>query len=617
MILGYSDILERAEKSIWRKKVGRMRKRISRYVAVLIAAIMVLAMGITAFAEDENSEDNANKGTLTINHTVDGKKIDLYQIFSATVSGEGDSRHISYELNTNYVGFFQENIDGASNKKGEELNELAYDYVAKGNADNAQLAKNLLAYTDTKKIKADRSPLSEKDATKVTFLLYGYYLVVPEGATDDSTSTEGAAVKSPAMLVSVIDDKATINMKSNYPTIDKEIIPAQTTTGKTISASAIVNDNWEEVSHMGLDDDETETEENGIAPQHVTGTEEEKADDVEIGDTITYKLTSKVPDMTGYSSYVFKFTDTLSKGLDLKEIQSVKVGNTTLSAKKSGSNTYALSYVKNDDDTHTLTITFNDFYNSFKSHVGDTVTVIYTATLNKDAVTGMNPNTNTAEVEYSNDPSGTGTGKSTPSEAEVYTFNFKILKQNEQQSPLAGAQFELYRSKTENNEPVIDESKKIALIKEETKDNSNLYREATTEEAGKTGFTSAIIESGTDGYAQVKGLEEGTYFLREVQAPAGYNKLTGDIKIVITADYSNDTEDLSDFHIKYTYGTNTETDLNISSKDDFAVIPVTNKTGAELPSTGARSALLVTVAGILLFAVMAGSSLYSKRKENR
>lgn len=59
-----------------------MRKRISRYVAVLIAAIMVLAMGITAFAEDENSEEsNANKGTLTINHTVDGKKIDLYQIF--------------------------------------------------------------------------------------------------------------------------------------------------------------------------------------------------------------------------------------------------------------------------------------------------------------------------------------------------------------------------------------------------------------------------------------------------------------------------------------------------------------------------------------------------------
>lgn len=592
-----------------------MKKIVTRYVAVLLSVIMVLAIGITVFADD-NLEGNSQKGTLTINHTTygEGKKIDLYQIFSATVSGEGNTKHISYELNSNYVSFFQKNIENASNKTGEELSELAYQYVLGQRENNVTLAKKLLNYTDKSKITADRSPASGKDSTKVTFLEFGYYLVVPEGATDDSIPAEGENVKSPAMLVSVTDDNATINMKSNYPTIDKEIIPSQTTSERKVSADMIVNDKWESVSDMVLDD-ETDSDEDSIAPQHMTGTEE-KADDFEIGETVTYQLTSKVPDMTGYSSYIFNFIDTLSKGLDLKEIQSVKVGNQVLSAKKTGTNTYALSYVKNDDGTHTLTVKFNDFYNSFKNYVGETVSVIYTATLNKDAVTGMNPNTNTAHVEYSNDPSSTGTGKSTPSEAEVYTFNFKIHKQDENKKPLSGAKFELYEAKKENEKVVIDESKKISLIKEATADKSNLYRKATTEEIGKTGFTSAVIESGSDGYAQVKGLEEGTYFLREVKAPDGYNKLTGDIKVIITADYDTDTEgELLDFNVKYTYGSEKEKVVEVKYKDDFAEIPVTNKTGVELPSTGARSALLVTIAGILLFVVITGSSIYSKRKE--
>ena len=60
-----------------------------------------------------------------------------------------------------------------------------------------------------------------------------------------------------------------------------------------------------------------------IAPHGAA--DEKKAGDFAIGDTVTYQLTSKVPDMTGYNSYTFKFTDTLSKGLDLKAILSVKV----------------------------------------------------------------------------------------------------------------------------------------------------------------------------------------------------------------------------------------------------------------------------------------------------
>ena len=108
--------------------------------------------------------------------------------------------------------------------------------------------------------------------------------------------------------------------------------------------------------------------------------------------------------MTGYNSYTFKFTDTLSKGLDLKAILSVKVGDTELKAGKTGDNTYLPAYTTKGNGTHTLTISFNDFYNNFKIRTGQTITVVYTATLNKDAVIGMNPNTNKAVVEYSNNP---------------------------------------------------------------------------------------------------------------------------------------------------------------------------------------------------------------------
>ena len=578
---------------------------ISRCLAVLMAVAMVLTMSMTAFAADAA---DAPKGTLTVNNTVEGKTLDLYQIFTATKSGE----NVAYTLNSAYEGFFKNNtrIPGSESLTGEALSEAAYNYVkeqvgANGEAATAKtFAKDVLGWIlDSKNnITATKTVETKATSTVVPDLAYGYYLVYPKGATDTSTAPGNQTYTSAASLVSITADTATINMKSNYPTVDKKIIPAQS--GSGITVGAIVDDTWAGVHHMELDD-ENESED-AIAPHGTT--DEKKAGDFGIGDTVTYQLTSKVPDMTGYTSYTFKFTDTLSKGLDLKAILSVKVESTELKASKTGANTYSLSY---DKTNRILTVTLNDFYNSYKNHVGDTITVVYTATLNKDAVIGMNPNTNKAEIEYSNDPNGTGTGKSNPSEADVYTFNFKIFKQDEKKSPLSGAKFELYHSKTENNEEVIDETRKISLVKETTTDNSNLYRESPTSGAG----TTTIIESAADGYAQIKGLEEGTYFLHETEAPTGYNKLIGDIKLIIQADFDETTGVLNSFSVKYTYGTEEEQTVTVKNKDDFAIIPITNKTGTELPSTGSKGAFIVTLAGILLFGGLAVSSAYSKKKK--
>ena len=581
-----------------------MKKLVSRFMAVLMAMTMILSMSMTAFAAE------APKGTLTVNNTVAGKTLDLYQIFTATKSGD----NVAYTLNSAYEGFFKNNtrISGSESLTGEALSDAAYNYVktqvgtdgSNGAAFAKEIMKWILENTTTVET-THTTATTTAGTTVIDKLAYGYYVVYPLGATDTSTAPGNETVKSVASLVSVTGTDATVNMKSNYPTVDKKIIPAQS--GSGITVGAIVDDTWAGVHHMELDD-ENESED-AIAPHGTT--DEKKAGDFGIGDTVTYQLTSKVPDMTGYTSYTFKFTDTLSKGLDLKEVLSVKVGNTTLTAKKSGANTYALAY---DKTNRILTVTLNDFYNSYKEHVGETITVVYTATLNKDAVIGMNPNTNKAELEFSNKPGTDETGKSEPSIVNAHTFDFTIFKyylkdqknQNDK-TALAGAEFELYKANTEGT--AADTNAKINIIDE----NNGVYRQATPEEASTAGFTSAKIVSDEDGKVLVKGLKAGTYYLKETKAPDGYNKLLSDIKIEIKAKYNDVTGELESYSVIYTYNGNSTTVTN-KDKATSPEVPVENKTGAQLPSTGSKGALMVTLAGIVLFGALTASKVFGKKK---
>lgn len=587
-----------------------MKKLVSRFMAVLMAMTMILSMSMTAFAADAA---DAPKGTLTVNNTVEGKTLDLYQIFTATKSGE----NVAYTLNSAYEGFFKNNtrIPGSESLTGEALSEAAYNYVKEqvgenGEADAAKtFAKDVLGWIldSSNNITATKTVNTTAISTVVPGLAYGYYLVYPKGATDTSTAPGNQAYTSAASLVNVIGDTS-INMKSNYPTVDKKLVSTQTPGNNSITVNGILNPSWESIHQGVLGEDDENDFEDGIAPHG--GTDEKKAGNFGIGDTVTYQLTSKVPDMTGYNSYTFKFTDTLSKGLDLKAILSVKVGDTELKAGKTGDNTYLPTYTTNDNGTHTLTISFNEFYNNFKNRTGETITVVYTATLNKNAVIGMNPNTNKAVVEYSNDPATNGTGKSEPSIVDVHTFDFTIYKyylKDQNKTALANAEFELYKANEAGDE--ADTSAKINIVDEE----NGVYRQATADEAKVTGFTSAKIVSDDDGKVLVKGLDAGTYYLRETKAPDGYNKLLSDIKVVIEANYDTTTGKLTKYTVTYTYNGKPITVTN-TDKSTSPEVPVENKTGAQLPSTGSKGALMVTLAGIVLFGVLTASKAFGKKK---
>ena len=588
-----------------------MKKLVSRFMAVLMAMTMILSMSMTAFAAE------AQKGTLTVKNTVAGKTLDLYQIFTATKSGD----NVAYTLNSAYEGFFQSKITDASALTGEALSEKAYDYVktqvGTDGSNGAAFAKDMLGWIlDLKNnITATKTVVTTAPSTQISDLAYGYYLVYPKGATDTSTAPGNGnqTYTSAASLVNITADTATINMKSNYPTVDKKLVSTQTPGNNSITVNGITNPSWESIHQGILGEDDENAPEDTIAPRGAAY--EKKAGDFAIGDTVTYQLTSKVPDMTGYNSYTFKFTDTLSKGLDLKAILSVKVGDTELKAGKTGANTYLPTYTTNDNGTHTLTISFNEFYNNFKNRTGDTITVVYTATLNKDAVIGMNPNTNKAVVEYSNDPKSDGTGKSEPSIVDVHTFDFTIYKyylkdQNnkEDKTALAKAEFELYKGNTEGT--AADEQAKVNIVDE----GEGVYRQATADEAKATGFTSAKIVSDADGKVLVKGLDAGTYYLRETKAPEGYNKLLGDIKVEIKANYDPKTGKLTSYSVDYTYNGPTTTGTEIKDTKTSPEVAVENKTGAQLPSTGSKGALMVTLAGIVLFGALTASKAFGKKK---
>ena len=275
----------------------------------------------------------------------------------------------------------------------------------------------------------------------------------------------------------------------------------------------------------------------------------------DVGQIVTYTITGKVPDSTGFDTYIYTIEDTMSDGLTFnRDSLKVKVGNTDVTA-----------------DTSKCEITYDGTTapNTFKVSiivknctVGDPIEVTYNATVNEKAIAVVSKNE--AKLTYSNDPTdSTKTTTTPPQEQKVYTSKIVIDKfeSGRENTKLPNAKFVLYKKVTAGEKTSIFYYKWNATAKKvEWVADMNDATVVTTNEKGEATFG---------------GLADGTYYLVETEAPAGYNPLTEPVEVTVE-------------------GSSTETaKLSVTAK-------VANKTGTTLPSTGGMGTTVFYVLGSAL-----------------
>ena len=307
----------------------------------------------------------------------------------------------------------------------------------------------------------------------------------------------------------------------------------------------------------------------------IDGDEKVDSNSAGIGDTVNFEITITVKDGAP-KGYVLH--DKLSGLTFNPNSLEVKVGTTTLTPDTD----YTLE--TNPEDGDSFDVKFKDG----KLKTNDVVVVTYSATVAANATIAGAGNKNTAQLEYN--------GKhSTKEETTTYVWKLNVhkyvLDSKNKEVALSGAKFVLYRKD--------DTDKKYYA----TLTGSKIDNWVTDENNATT-----LVTSG-EGNILIEGLNVGTYYLKETEAPVGYNKLTEPIEVKITA-----TSDATGVSETVEYKNSSETSY---TKATDATVKVLNKAGTQLPSTGGIGTTLFYVIGGGLMAVAAVLLVTKKRMNNK
>lgn len=337
----------------------------------------------------------------------------------------------------------------------------------------------------------------------------------------------------------------------------------------------------------------------------------EKKDDqesVDVGQIVNYEIMGKVPDTTGFTSFDYVITDKMSEGLTFDK-DSIKIyisdDDKLVTEEGEGKTTDqeldAKYYTKTVDDARNFEDTEDvDFSISFDAlemnkpdagMVGKYIFITYTAKVNEKAVAVISENN--AILTYSNDPTKTNSHGTQTDKETVYSAKIVIDKYAKQDEPvdgnedtskkLPGAKFVLYKKVTEGKD---DEAKEVKK-----------YYHCDENGVVSWGDREGAIEVTTkdDGAANFDGLADGTYYLEEIAAPAGYNMLKKPVEVIIEG---TKTED----------GVTSIVEVQLTQKAEVA-----NSTGLELPSTGGMGTTIFYVVGSILL-VGAAVLLVTKKR---
>ena len=496
-------------------------KRMKKIMAVLLAAIMTMAMAVTALAADVGTNKltvNVKTGAGVPEQTLEGQTIYLYKLFDVTESPNGETKNYAYTVNP--ANGYKDAIKSAlgTSFAGTTDEEYAAAVLALKDTEGAvqKFANDFTTYAltnTTSKVEAttNSGKITKANKESYTFsdLAAGYYLVYVTGGKEIQSS-----------LVTVDSATSTVNLKTEAPSITKTA------------------------------DKET----------------------VSIGQVVKYTVTGSIPDTTGYAKYVYKIHDELSTGLDFVndaagtacEANSVKVTvafkDTDVTDASKAPTTATLDAVNH----RKMTLDLSSWVRENQRNKGKEFNVTYYAKVNDKAVVAEK---NSAKLEYGNDPDNTT--ETTPSEAKTPTYPLNIKKTDHKTSGLlAGAKFSLYTETEYNKDADTRQAIKV------TGTNGNYVVDPTSE---NTVFESAATKIGENEYnLHVNGLAEGTYYLVETKAPDGYNKLTAPVVIKITK--STDT-DVNNWTISKDGTVETDKIIDIANSTG-SILPSTGGRGA-------------------------------------
>jgi fimbrial isopeptide formation D2 family protein len=626
-------------------------KMVKAMVAMaLVAGIITPTVGtITAPMTVYAAEEKAGNYDYTItNGTVDfgqgsasitikgnegqplaGKSFEVFRLFDAENSKGGES--INYTFNAKYKSALQTVVATALNKRdgtnlmpADVTEYMVIDYIQTLNTHQVEgvhtpqeLEGRYSAFryfvedvrTEIKKQGAKGDTVYVESAKadnsiSMTGLTYGYY-VVDETSDKDSEGNDWFA--SSLCMVNTANPDAEVNIKSDYPSVIKKI-------QEDDNKDAINGDGWNDIA------------------------------DYEIGQTVPYKFVSNVPDMNGYHKYYYAWHDKMDEALtfnsnksDISIVISDKNGK-TYQLKESEYNV-----ITNPQNGETFVIEIQDLkkivdaqfpnMNGDKENVyGQTITLNFEATLNEKAAedTGRPGFENDVRLEFSNDADVNGEGDRgfTPWDTVVcFTYELDGLKTNNHDKVLEGAKFRLYSDAECKNEVYVKANANgdgyVVINRDSLGGNDH---------TGGTAPQDAVeMVSDEKGVFKIYGLDQGTYYLKETDAPDGYRPLLDPIVVNVKPTFTPDRDSYvkgdgatdktlqkleATAHIKSFYnGAFKEEDvtLNTDVEKGNMNLTVINEVGKKLPITGSTATLIILGSGA---ALMAGAMI-SKKKEKK
>lgn len=530
-----------------------MKKTIKKLLAALLAVAMVCAMAIPAFAYNPGETEENLNGTHGYS---------AFQIFKGVISKDNPTLSgVDWGQNITEPDIFLANLKndptiGEKFETAATAQEVLAVISQWSNSDDNSIAfaRVVCSYLYPN-ADAKPEPVITDHTGGINIPKSGYYLIVD--TTYFNPGDYYHAYNSFFLLnVPQVPYVVPINRKVVKPTVEKEVY-----------------DNQDGTNEAGF----------GSSADHA------------INEEFQFKLTATLPANPDraydyYDEYMVTFCDTLSAGITFDRWDTVVINNGGADIPIPAENYYS------DASNQDLTLSIEDVKTcapGLNLNNGATITVTYTAHLNEKAYVNTaggasnTENKNSVYLIYSNNPRSSAFFDRTPESAVcVYTYQLNNTKYHDDDNPnnvLAGAGFRLY-----SDEACHDEDE----IKLKMNDDGTYSRDFSTEGKG------VEMISGQDGQFNVKGLDAGTYYLKETTPPAGYSACDK-TRIVISA-------------------THDEHNVNLSGESNLNNKIINIKAGGiTLPSTGGIGTTLFYVIGGVLMAVAAVLLVTKKRMNNK